>query len=90
LPLAIAGGWLAGLMVPLAGMRDAAGLVLSVFTCLLGSAAGTAGGIWLSRRIEASRPARGPTRPPPLTARPKVGLRTSEGGLDPDPPPKVD
>lgn len=90
LPLAVLGGWLAGLAVPLAGMQDRSGLVLSMIACLAGATAGTVAGLAIARRIEATRPERAPTRAPPLTPRPKVGAQTAPDGLDRDPQANVD
>jgi hypothetical protein len=56
LPLAIGVAWAAGIVVPLAGWKDMTGFVVSLFAAVLGSAAGSAAGIALWRRIEASRP----------------------------------
>ncbi len=55
LPLALAAASAAGVAVPLAGQRDAAGFVLSLVTAAVGGAAGSVTGIALARRLERAR-----------------------------------
>ncbi len=52
LPLALAAACAAGVAVPVAGQRDAAGFVLSLATAVVGGAAGSIAGIALARRLE--------------------------------------
>jgi hypothetical protein len=52
LPLSIAGGILGGLLVPLLGFRDAAGLLLSMPIALLGGLLFTLGGIYWRRSAQ--------------------------------------
>ena len=64
LPLALAGACAGGVLVPLLGQRDATGLLLSLLTAVIGSAAASAVGIAFSRRISAARPAPKRLAPP--------------------------
>ena len=52
LPLALAGAAAGGVLVPMAGMRDAAGFFLSLPAALAGSGLATALGIRIVRRLE--------------------------------------
>ena len=60
LPLALATGSLAGVLVPLLGARDVNGFLLSLLTAFLGGAIGTAAGVALAVRLF-DHPARSPT-----------------------------
>lgn len=57
LPLALGAAWAAGIAVPLVGLTDATGFVLSLVAAVCGSVAGSFGGVWFWRRMQASRPA---------------------------------
>jgi hypothetical protein len=63
LPLALAGACAGGVIVPLLGQRDVAGLLISLLTALIAGAAASLTGIAFSRRIRTARPA--PPRPAP-------------------------
>ncbi len=54
LPLALATGSLAGVLVPLLGARDVNGFLLSLLTAFLGGAIGTAAGVALAVRLSNS------------------------------------
>ena len=54
LPLALAGAAAAGVIVPLAGQRDAAGFFISLPAALVGGALASAAGIHFARRLAAS------------------------------------
>lgn len=51
LPVALAAACLGGVAVPLAGLRDATGLLVSLPTAVVASALGSVGGIRLARRL---------------------------------------
>jgi hypothetical protein len=59
LPLAIFAAWAAGVAVPLAGWRDAAGFFGSLAAAFVAAAAGSVAGIAVARRAGAGSP-----RPP--------------------------
>jgi hypothetical protein len=54
LPLALAAACVLGVLVPLAGLKDGTGFLLSLAAALLGATAGAWGGILLSRRLGAA------------------------------------
>jgi hypothetical protein len=62
LPLAVVAAWAAGVFVPLAGWRDAAGFFVSLLAAFLAAAAGSIAGIAFARRLQAAR-ARPAARP---------------------------
>jgi hypothetical protein len=51
LPLALAAACVGGIVVPLIGLDDAPGFLLSLFTAFFAGAAGAVGGIALARRL---------------------------------------
>jgi hypothetical protein len=51
LPIAVAAAWLAGVLVPIVGERDATGFLVSIGTAFAGGVAGTAAGVALSTRL---------------------------------------
>lgn len=51
LPLALAGGAAGGVLVPLLGLRDATGFLLSVPAALLAASLASAAGVALGRRL---------------------------------------
>jgi hypothetical protein len=51
LPLCIAAGCAAGVLVPVLGARDATGFFVSLFAAFFASALAAVGGIWLARRL---------------------------------------
>ena len=53
LPIAVAAAWLAGVLVPMVGERDATGFLVSIVTAFAGGVAGTAAGVALSVRLAA-------------------------------------
>jgi len=55
LPLALAAACAAGVAVPIAGQRDAAGFVLSLVTAAVGGVAGSIAGIAFARRLERAK-----------------------------------
>jgi hypothetical protein len=67
-PLALAGAGAFGIMVPLLGLNDALGFILSIPAAFIGGALGASGGIALSRRIDASRAAAGTPVPAAASA----------------------
>jgi len=54
LPLALAAASLAGVLVPLIGVRDLTGFLLSIAAAFLGGVLGTAAGVALAVRISAT------------------------------------
>lgn len=58
LPLALTGGAAAGVLVPLLGLRDALGFLVSLPAALGGGAIATAAGVALALRLGAARAAR--------------------------------
>jgi len=54
LPIAVAAGCLAGVLVPIVGERDATGFLISIATAFAGGAAGTAAGVAFSVRLAAN------------------------------------
>ncbi|MEO8456271.1 MAG: hypothetical protein ABI559_00525 [Chloroflexota bacterium] len=58
LPLALTAACATGIAIPLLGQRDAAGYFLSLGTAFIGGALGSLTGIYVARRVEASRPAK--------------------------------
>jgi hypothetical protein len=67
LPLAVFAAWAAGVLVPLAGWRDAGGFFFSLLAALTAAAAGSVAGIAFARRLQPAwdegrrpRPAAGP------------------------------
>ena len=54
LPVAMATSWLAGVLVPIVGERDATGFLISIATAFAGGVAGTAAGVALSIRLAAT------------------------------------
>jgi len=54
LPIAVAAAWLAGVLVPVVGERDATGFLVSIVTAFAGGVAGTAAGVALSIRLAAN------------------------------------
>ncbi len=54
LPLALAAAAAAGVAVPLAGLRDATGLLVSLPIAVIAGALGSAAGIRLARRMQAA------------------------------------
>ena len=53
LPVAVAAAWLAGVLVPIVGERDATGFLISIAAAFAGGVAGTAAGVALSVRLAA-------------------------------------
>ncbi|MDO8611594.1 MAG: hypothetical protein Q7R32_02080 [Dehalococcoidia bacterium] len=53
LPIAVAAAWLAGVLVPIVGERDATGFLVSTATAFAAGVAGTAAGVALSVRLTA-------------------------------------
>ena len=60
LPMAVAAACLGGVAVPLLGLRDAMGLLISLPTAVVASALGSVGGIRLAQRLGLA----GEDRPP--------------------------
>ena len=60
LPVAVAGAWLAGVLVPIIGARDETGFLVSIGTAFAGGATGTAVGVALSVRFAADGGPAGP------------------------------
>jgi hypothetical protein len=69
LPLAVFAAWAAGVVVPLAGWRDATGFFVSLLAALVAASAASAAGIAVARRIEALRASE------PAASRPAAGRR---------------
>jgi hypothetical protein len=57
LPIAVAAAWLAGVLVPIVGARDATGFLISIATAFAGGVAGTAAGVALAVRLTSEDPA---------------------------------
>jgi hypothetical protein len=64
LPLALAGAGAAGVFVPVIGLRDFNGFLLSLFTALMGGTVGSIAGVAFDRYIQGMKPAKANPRNP--------------------------
>jgi hypothetical protein len=85
LPVAVLAGWVAGVLIPIIGLRDFTGWMISLFAAFIGAAAGSLAALAVWRRVDLERIAREGDAAPRTTPAP-----TAEPTLDRPAPPSLD